>query len=496
MKERQTLVVGSGAGGLTMALLLAKAGRPVTLVESQPNIGGYMRRFVRNGVSFDTGYHFSGGFDDIFGQMLEILGIRDRISSTPISNRIVLKEGEKGLILPAGRDFKITEECFCSAFPDDAAGLHQLFQTMRQIWTTRQMADLTDLTPLQWDISQYDSITVRDFCDSLGLSRAARTAAGSFATCHGTPPSVASMSFHAWIGFCLYDSLSRPFRGGDPMIAAFRQEAEKLGITIRTNARLLPFDPPDADGNCHLARFADGDPLEIENAFFTIHPLAVRSLLPESSLTRSFLRRIGRLQETNSFFCVYYLVDEGVELPRGLLSVYSENDLDAILSGRSAFSSGYLLEREPDNAGIPHNVITAFRTMPVGWPENMPARSGRHHHAPYQEFKQRTAAEITDDLVLVYPQLKGHLHIVETGSPLTCLDYDPPTGSAYGAQNICGQSRIIGQLPVKNFFQAGQSASVPGVMGTMMTSFLIFRVVMGDEIYRRVIESSSCNKKA
>ncbi|MBO4649093.1 MAG: NAD(P)-binding protein, partial [Lentisphaeria bacterium] len=235
MKERQTLVVGSGAGGLTMALLLAKAGRPVTLVESQPNIGGYMRRFVRNGVSFDTGYHFSGGFDDIFGQMLEILGIRDRISSTPISNRIVLKEGEKGLILPAGRDFKITEECFCSAFPDDAAGLHQLFQTMRQIWTTRQMADLTDLTPLQWDISQYDSITVRDFCDSLGLSRAARTAAGSFATCHGTPPSVASMSFHAWIGFCLYDSLSRPFRGGDPMIAAFRQEAEKLGITIRTN---------------------------------------------------------------------------------------------------------------------------------------------------------------------------------------------------------------------------------------------------------------------
>ncbi|MBQ5894869.1 MAG: NAD(P)-binding protein, partial [Rikenellaceae bacterium] len=40
---------GSGAGGLTRALLLARSGRPVTLIESQPEIGGYLRRFYRNG---------------------------------------------------------------------------------------------------------------------------------------------------------------------------------------------------------------------------------------------------------------------------------------------------------------------------------------------------------------------------------------------------------------------------------------------------------------
>ena len=490
MSEPQTLVVGSGAGGLTLALLLAKTGLPVTLVESQPEIGGYLRRFVRRGISFDTGYHFSGGFDDLLGQMLEMLGFRDRIRSTPISNRIVLEEAGKDLLLPAGCRISETAETICSAFPDEAAGLHRLFDTMGQIWTTRPMADLTDLTPLKWNISQYDGITVREFCDSLGLSRAAETAAGSFAACHGTPPGSAPMNFHARIGFCLYDSLSRPFRGGDPMIAAFREQAAKYGITIRTGKKLLRFDPPDTDGTCRTARFADGDSMEISQVFFTIHPRAVSELLPENALTGHFLRRTLRMRETTSFFCVYYLVDEGIELPNGLISYFSRNDLDSILSVNGGYSTGFLTEREPDGAGIPHTVITAFRTMPAGQPENLPGHRERLHDAAYQEFKQRTAAEITDDLIRICPRLKGHLRIVETGSPLTCLDYDPPTGSAYGVQNICGQARVSGQLPVKNFYLAGQSAGKPGIMGTMMTSFLVFRTVMGDAVYRRLTESS------
>ena len=50
MGKAQTLVVGSGVGGLTMALLLARAGKNVTLVEKQREIGGYLRRFIRKGM--------------------------------------------------------------------------------------------------------------------------------------------------------------------------------------------------------------------------------------------------------------------------------------------------------------------------------------------------------------------------------------------------------------------------------------------------------------
>ena len=93
------------------------------------------------------------------------------------------------------------------------------------------------------------------------------------------------------------------------------------------------------------------------------------------------------------------------------------------------------------------------------------------------------AKEAEAEITAVYPALKGKLHVQASGSPWTCLDYDPPTGSAYGARCICGQARICGQLPVTNFFAAGQSALVPGVMGTMLASFSVFRQVLGEDVY-------------
>ena len=490
MAEKQTLVVGSGAGGLTLALLLARAGKKVTLIEKQPGIGGYLRRFIRNGMYFDTGYHFSGGFNNVMKQMMQILGIDDLITNSLISNQIVLKSGDQRILLPAGCGHEGAEEVLCSSFPEEADALRKLSLTIREIWRKRQMSNLRDLTPLQMNVSQYDAITVREFCSRLGLSPAVETAAGSFATCHGTPLGDAPMSFHAKVGYSLYESLARPHGGGDTMIRAFRREAEKWGITIRTGAELLRFAEPDSEGNCHEARFADGTSIPADKVFFTIHPLAVRDLLPEKSLNGVFLRRLSRLQETNSFFCAYYLADDEVKLPEGLVSFFSENDLDSILRGKSGYSTGYLLCREPDISGVVHNVITAFRTMPVRTPKTGLPHRERLQDSAYRAFKERIAAEISSDLLNVYPELKGHLHLIETGTPQTCLDYDPPTGSAYGVRCICGQSRICGQLPVNNFYIAGQSASVPGVMGTMITSFIVFRLAMGDEVYRKTVEQS------
>jgi len=492
MKEGRTLVIGSGVGGLTLALLMAKTGKAVTLVEKQPSIGGYLRRFVRKDCWWDTGYHFSGGFRDVLKQLFQILGIDDLISARPISNRIILKKGGKEVLLPAGCGFDGAAECFCRQFSGEEAGIRKQFDAIRSIWFNQSITDLRDSAPLLMNFSRYDTITVREFCRELGLSPEAETATGSFATCHGSPLSEAPMSFHARVGFSLYDSLERPCGGGRTMIEAFRREAEKMGIEIRTGAELLRFSEPGPDGECHEARFADGSTLAVDQVLFAVHPQQINALLPEKMLTSVFQRRYARFQETTSFFCVYFLADDIPDFPEGLISCFSENDLDLILKGEKGYSTGYLAAREPDIHGVMRNQITAFRTMPCGTPGFAAGltRSQRKQDMPYQDFKQKTAASITEDLLDACPQLKGHLQIVETGSPLSCLDYDPPTGSAYGIRSICGQSRFCGRLPVSNFYAAGQSALVPGVMGTMMSSLVVFRLAVGDKTYRKIIENS------
>ena len=489
MVAPRSLVVGSGAGGLTLALLLAKAGHQVTLVEKQCGIGGYLRKFVRNGVSFDTGYHFSGGFGDMFGQMMEILGFRDLIRSKPISNRIILKQNGCRILLPPGCGHQGALESLTGFFPNESAALQEFFDATRKIWTTRPMADLTDFSPLEFQISCFDTTTVGEYCRSLGLSSAAETAACSFAACHGSPPADAPMSFHANVSYCLYDSLSRPQDGGDAILRGFRREAAKLGITIRTGAELLQFADPDPVGECREARFADGSMIPVDKVFFAIHPQSVRALLPEKTLTSRMRQRFSRMRETTSFFCVYYTVDEQTDLPEGLISFFSKNDLDSILRGTEGYSTGDLAERKMGLPGNQGGTVTAFRTMPVLSPAGFGGHSERLHDPAYQDFKAKITEEITADLLKIYPQLKGHLHVVEAGTPLTCLDYDPPTGSAYGTCSVCGQSRPCGALPVKNFYIAGQSALIPGVMGTMMTSFIVFRTALGEDVYRRVIRN-------
>ena len=295
------------------------------------------------------------------------------------------------------------------------------------------------------------------------------------------------MSFHADVGYCLYDSLARPHDGGDSIIRAFKREAAKFGITIRTNANLLPFSDPDSSGCCREARFSNGMSIPVDDVFFTIHPRAVSELLPEKGRTAQFQRRILRMQETTSFFCVYYRADDDIEVQEGMTSWFSDNDLDSILSGTCGYSTGYMIERKKGIDGQSGVTITAFRTMPTLTPSASLNHRERLNDPAYQEFKNRITEEITRDLEEIHPELKGHLHVVDSGSPLTCLDYDPPTGSAYGVRCVCGQSRLCGTLPVRNFHFAGQSASVPGIMGTMITSFIVFKNAMGNEAYRRAV---------
>ena len=490
MKPRQTLVVGSGAGGMTLALLLARAGRNVTLIEKQSTIGGYLRRFVRDGVRFDTGYHFSGGFNDVMRQMTKVLGIDDLVAADPIENRIILRESAQDIRLPAGCGHREVEEIFASHFPGEARGIREFEKAIREIWRKTPMCDLTDLSPLLLELSSYDLVTAGDLCAKLGLSAASETATGSFAMCHGSPVSETPMSFHGRIGFSIHDHLSRPVGGGDPMIAGFRREAKKLGITILTGTSLRRFADPDGDGECHEAILADGTSIAVDEVFFTTHPQVIRNVLPEKALTTSLRRRFNRMHESIGFFCAYYRVDDDFNLRPGLLSYFADNDLDGILRNGSGYSTGYMLERETGTDGKPHNTLAAFRTMrdlPAAF--SVPHRE-RLHLAEYQEFKERITAEIADDLVGIMPELKGRLAAVTAGTPLTCLDYDPPTGSAYGVCCVCGQSRVFGRLPVRNFHAAGQSSLVPGVMGTMLASFTVFRTALGEETYRRVLRES------
>ena len=57
---KRVVIIGSGLGGLSCGVVLAKNGYEVTVLEKGAQIGGCLQCFTRHGAKFETGMHFIG----------------------------------------------------------------------------------------------------------------------------------------------------------------------------------------------------------------------------------------------------------------------------------------------------------------------------------------------------------------------------------------------------------------------------------------------------
>ncbi|MCH5312680.1 MAG: NAD(P)-binding protein, partial [Prevotella sp.] len=60
MRNKKVVIIGSGLGGLSCGVILARNGFDVTVFEKSSQIGGCLQCFSRRGAKFETGMHFIG----------------------------------------------------------------------------------------------------------------------------------------------------------------------------------------------------------------------------------------------------------------------------------------------------------------------------------------------------------------------------------------------------------------------------------------------------
>jgi len=487
-KQYDDVVVGSGISGLTVAVLLAKLGHRVLLLEKSAHIGGSLTRFSRNGVPFDTGFHFTGCLDkgDILDKMFSVVGIRDNIELLPIAeNRVVFAGNVDKYSQPIGIDNLVRE--LKREFPREHAAIEDYFAMFKMVCDQSAICRLDEFV-LRPNYLEEDFISLQQVLDKLTDNEQLKSILAISCICYGTKPSEISFANHCRMSYSLSDSMVGIKGSGKTIISGLKKKLDKLSVDVRCNCIIKSF------GNINEKRVTDlllktGERVYFKNCVLAIHPKNIVELLPKDCMRKAFRERINSFEPSFGFFSLYAIVDATGNSLEGLkiTSILSgDNRLDNIIDSKNSNSDVLVvIERmEECKDGKKCHVINALLLAFVKDIKPNIAKRGTE----YLQYKELCKEMIVERILSVYPEYKDKLQVVDCASMLTFRDYlNSPDGSAYGIKQEIGQFNVIGRLPLINFQAIGQSSLLPGIIGAMLSAFIITKNIAGEKMYQTLI---------
>ena len=489
MKKYDDVVVGSGVSGLAMTLFLAMNNRKVLLLEKNPRIGGSLSVFTRDGLPFDTGFHFTGGLQKggLLYDMLTVLGINDSIEPVflPEENaKSFFLESENSLYeLPFG--IPKMRERLRGYFPSEASAIDNYFDKVIQVCAQTPSMDLRNLAMNQSHIDE-DFMTLDEVLNGLTGNKVLKALLSGFAMCYGVKPQEIAFADHSRICLGLYESVARIRGGGGALIKAFQKRFQDFDIEVLCGTSILEM----ADiSDRRVGRFVltTGEEIECENCILTIHPKEILKLIPDGVLSRAFHSRISSYEASAGFFAVFATLDgcEKEEPDSSIVSIFPHTDINQILDpGYEGPGALVIMRSAEEIRGTRRQIVNILETSyfehVAVWKDT---RRGLRPQA-YQDYKLKRTEEIRERIFRVFPKYRDRLRVVDAASGLTFRDYlNSPDGGAYGIKQKVGQYNLLGKLPLRNVLAAGQSSLLPGIIGAMMSSFFVGKSIIKEEKY-------------
>ncbi len=496
MKHYDNIVVGSGASGLTMALLLAMNGKKVLLLEKHWYLGGSLTRFRKQGIPFDTGFHFTGGFTEggVLNEMLVAMGIRDEIEPIYLydadSNRYVFEADGKTYDIPSGVEaFKKTLKEY---FQDEHPAIERYFELCEKCYRQTLSLDLRRLSQTP-NVIDEDYKTLSEVLNSLTANEHLKGILSTYCMCYGVKPDEVSFANHARVAYGLYEAVVRVKDGGDAFVNAFKKSLQNLGVEIRLKTTIK--ECADVE-NRTVGRFilTDGEEVTCNECIFTIHPDLILKTLPQEHLSKAFVDRVADFEPSLGFFSLYCKLNSDnpdEPLKPVITSLLPASDVNKLLDESNADDTAVVVLTSNEQVkGRLCKTLTALEPSFFHEVEEWKDTTLKKRGQTYEDYKQDRVEKILKRIVDFYPEYAGKLEVIDSASQLSYRDFlNSPDGSAYGVKQKMGQINLFGRLPFRNLYAAGQNAVLPGVVGAMMSAFILLRALLGKEKYDEFIHA-------
>lgn len=473
------IVVGAGVSGMASALILARAGRSVALVEKNPQTAAVIRGFYRHGLQIDTGFHYSGGMrsGEVLDRFFRYLGLADKLTLEPFSSdgfdTVRFESTGFEFSFPCGTER--LREALHRAFPAERNGIDAYLSSVEQASRTvpflSHTADIADHMP--------STKTLKEMLDFWFNDPLLKDLLAVHCMLYGVSPEETPFVLHAAVVDSYYRSPCGLAGGGRSLANAFDTELARMEVDIYLGAGVDAIEvSADHFQGVHLE---DGRFLSGRCCIFTAHPKTLLELVPETAFRANYRKRLAELEDTVPACLLYGGLTKSLSAKRANLFVFPQ--------------IGQIGKPPRNGVGDSPVYVTGARTAKGEGQEGFLAVFPVHAELMgpclgnteafsqgYTTFKEELVKQMQTVLLERCPEMTGHITWCEGATPRSLRRYNHSPGlGLYGVKHSVNQINPQPLTKIKGLLLAGQGIAAPGILGTICSAFISCGMILGHD---------------
>ena len=495
MSDFDSIIIGSGAGGLSTALCLARAGQKVAVIEQHYVPGGWCHSFYINGHRFSPGVHYIGLLDkdQSTSNLYKGLGIANDLVFFRMNPKAYEHcwIGKERIDMPAEADHLY--EALANRFPKDKKGLKKYLELVknvsREIHLIPKMDGFWDNITIPYrtrHLGKYALFSLKRVLnwhvkDPL-LQKVLNIQCGD----HGLPPSKVSFPLHCAVMDHYFHGGFYPMGGGAAIVKAMTKAIKKYGGEIRTGEGVKNILLEGTEGNKKFravgVELQNGERLTAETIISNADPTATYSLVGFENLSSKLQTKLSKTLYSVTSLMFFLTVDMDVRkagLDSGNIWMMPDREMDDMhqelfkddLLTADEFSGLFIScssLKDPSSYNGRHHTLEIVTFIDYDSFKSK-FQEGNKPAEEYKKFKERLCNKLLNSLEKVVPEIRDHVVQLDLGTPLTNEHYIRSTkGNVYGTAKSffqTGPFSYNAKTEIRNLYMCGASIMAHGVAG-------------------------------